>query len=524
MFATALTAIHTAVVEYLQKNDPGKATPSPAWTCASTLSILANYPLSVSRPILLTELEARWRSELRRGDHGGKLAQALRSEQLSLDTVLVGTLTRVDAHRCRLVEDGGAAAAAADMILHKQFNDFCAFTAFSAPNMDMCHGRLWSFVQCRLLPFVAGGGSAVLLPTPLGMPHMDVARNPADTHLYNSFFRVTHDNFVDACVGHGPVTANATANATGGANANANVGAALQVSVTSRSSLHIIILCSFCNRASVSSAGKEFLNPDKVVAVLIQVVDIGVSRVDASKASGAAYTVVRVRFYGTDTDSAVILWDHQQRFAAMWRVGMVLLLWRPYVALNRDEALFGASVHVPAALGYMVVAKPAPELAHWPAHAAPVHFLYGGCTAVAVVAGLDDKVTSRGVGASSSSGSSSSGSSSGSGGEKGSGGWVGGDGGALLVRVLGVQRGSSNAVPVPVPVPPIHQRHPPPPPPATVPTTTLFVATTDTGTETAGLSPRPRLLKVAVGADAAAAVAAARVGHVLWLRGLQVCK
>lgn len=229
MFATALTATHTAVVEYLQKNDPGKATPSPAWTCASTLSILANYPLSVSRPILLTELEARWRSELRRGDHGGKLAQALRSEQLSLDTVLVGTLTRVDAHRCRLVEDGGAAAAAADMILHKQFNDFCSFTAFSAPNVDMCHGRLWSFVQCRLLPFVAGGGAAVLLPTPLGMPHMDVVRNPADTHLYNSFFRVTHDNFVDSCVARGPATANA--NATGGANANPNVAAALQVCV-----------------------------------------------------------------------------------------------------------------------------------------------------------------------------------------------------------------------------------------------------------------------------------------------------
>jgi len=132
------------------------------------------------------------------------------------------------------------------------------------------------------------------------------------------------------------------------------------------------------NRAFVSSAGEEFLNPDAVVAVLIQVVDIGVSRVDASKASGAAYTVVRVRFYGTDTDSAVILWDDQQRLTALWRVGMVLLLWRPYVALNRDEALFGASVHVPAALGYAVVAKPAPELAHWPAHAAPVHFMYGG--------------------------------------------------------------------------------------------------------------------------------------------------
>ena len=107
---------------------------------------------------------------------------------------------------------------------------------------------------------------------------------------------------------------------------------------------------------------------------------------------------------------------------------------------------------------------------------------------------------------------------------------VGGDGGALLVRVLGVQRGSSNAVPVPVPVPPIHQpqsRHPPPPPPVTVPTTTttttLFVATTGTDTDTGTAGPSPRLLKVAVGADAAAAVAAARVGHVLWLRGLQVC-
>ena len=217
MFSTALASIHATTIDYLVKNDQGRqgqqpVTPPPSWTCMTALSIWANYPLSVSRPILITEIEARWRSELRRGDHGGKLQQALRSDQLSLDTVLEGTLRRVDAHRCRLVEDGGAEA---DMILHKQFLDLAAFVSFSAHNADICDGRVWSFTQCRLLPFAAGGGGpTVLLPTPLGMLHMDVSRNQVDEHLYNSILRGMHDTFLEACVARDPsAPAAASANA-----------------------------------------------------------------------------------------------------------------------------------------------------------------------------------------------------------------------------------------------------------------------------------------------------------------------
>ena len=259
---------------------------------------------------------------------------------------------------------------------------------------------------------------------------------------------------------------------------------------------------------------KELVNPNSVVAVLVKVVDIGPSRIDHNKAAGTAYTVVRVQLWASDTDAAILLWDDQQRLAALWRVGMVLLLFRPFVAYNREEPLFGVTTHVPAAMAYSVVSRPAPELANWPADAAPVHFMYGTITAVALMAGMDRLETPRrrdGKGSSrvSSSRSSSSSKTCVDAGDVG--------GGDLLVRLLGIDHGggtSSNGGSGALPVPPIHH-----PASRVTPTgTTLLVAT-------AGSVPGPggcRLMKVVVAADACASLAPARPGHLLWLAGLQV--
>ena len=140
MIHSLLRSVHQELTEIISKNDRTSPTPAPSWSWNEACKILASYPLSVSKTVLLTELETQWRGEIRRGEHSGKLKQAIISQQLSLDTLLRGRLHRIDAHRCRF-EDDGDASVVADMIMHRQFNDFVAFARFSVQDFDLLHDR-----------------------------------------------------------------------------------------------------------------------------------------------------------------------------------------------------------------------------------------------------------------------------------------------------------------------------------------------------------------------------------------------
>ena len=140
MIHSLLRSVHQELTEIISKNDRTSPTPTPSWSWNEACKILASYPLSVSKTVLLTELETQWRGEIRRGEHSGKLKQAIISQQLSLDTLICGRLHRIDAHRCRL-EDDGDTSVVADMIMHRQFNDFVAFARFSVADFDLLNQR-----------------------------------------------------------------------------------------------------------------------------------------------------------------------------------------------------------------------------------------------------------------------------------------------------------------------------------------------------------------------------------------------
>jgi len=136
-----LRSIHRELIEIISKNERSSSpSPNEQWSWNETSKILASYPLSVSKTVLLTELETQWHGEIRRGEHSGKLKQAIISQQLSLDTLLRGRLHRIDGHRCRF-EDDGDNSVMADMIMHRQFNDFVAFARFSVKDVDVLHDR-----------------------------------------------------------------------------------------------------------------------------------------------------------------------------------------------------------------------------------------------------------------------------------------------------------------------------------------------------------------------------------------------
>ena len=319
------------------------------WVMRECAAVIQQYPHSLSRAVLLTELESRWRGEIRRGEHGGKLQQMVSTNQLSLDTAIHGRLQRIDAHRCRLVEDAASSTAAVDMIMHGQFNDFVAFSRYSVPDYDVLDNRLCSFINGRLLPFA--GAASVLLPCPLGILYMDVVNHHGDAKLYHEILRPMHDFFCRASLK---------------GKENAPDTAALLHSLT---------------------------DPGAVTAVLVQVLAVGDSRPHPTRPQ-SQYQVVRLRMLFTrGVETCVILFDDQLRLSALWSKGQVLLLFRPFVALNSDEPLFGSAVPTAAPMAYTVVSKPVAELSHYLdlETAMPVHFLYGAVTVVAEMRGISEE-------------------------------------------------------------------------------------------------------------------------------------
>lgn len=77
--------------------------PTEDWVVSQTIRLLQQYPSGVSRPVLLTELEHRWRMNLKRGEHVGKLKQAIVTKQLSLADTFTGDLTAIDEYRFEIL-------------------------------------------------------------------------------------------------------------------------------------------------------------------------------------------------------------------------------------------------------------------------------------------------------------------------------------------------------------------------------------------------------------------------------------
>lgn len=136
--------------------------PSEKWTVLNSFNIMTSYPRGISKAVLLTELEARYKKSLKRGEHGGRLSQCVATKELSLTDILEGKLTKLDEFRCNFVSED----ASVDMILHRQHTDFLAFVKYYYKGVDQTN--FISNRKCRL----TGGKmlldkSSIILPTPL---------------------------------------------------------------------------------------------------------------------------------------------------------------------------------------------------------------------------------------------------------------------------------------------------------------------------------------------------------------------
>ena len=130
---------------FCEKNRHEK--PSYEFVCSTALKCLQQYPAGMTRSVLLTELESRFRQAVRRGEHSGKLLRVITQNQLEPSEVITGKFLRIDDFRCKIIslDDPNVILHA---IIHRQVSDFIRFSMHI--QYDLNNSTI-SFTDARLL-------------------------------------------------------------------------------------------------------------------------------------------------------------------------------------------------------------------------------------------------------------------------------------------------------------------------------------------------------------------------------------
>lgn len=324
--------------------------PKFEWVATQGITTMQQYPAGLSRNVLLTELEHKWRTVVRRGEHAGRLKQVLGKKVVSLTDVLLGNLSKVDngaEFNYRLTEEGESV----DLLMHEQFHDWTAFC--QRHGVEPLAGRDVRLTSCRLLLL----HPPVLLPTPMLSFTLD-ARQPADTAFIKDTLMPMYASFVSD---------NFPADKLGGP-----------------------LRCVMAQIRVIGRITKHPSHPGNFRVVKLELTTV----------APGAHNIVGVR---EDTLSLktrfifLLLLEEKVHLADLWKRDEVLFLYRPYLAENDGEALFGKRTEIrggvaQGAFDHDDVVRCADDLLQGALEdpsVASVHMLVSEVTMCAVVKGLE---------------------------------------------------------------------------------------------------------------------------------------
>ena len=337
--------------------------PPPKWAISQTCIILQSHPRGISRDVLLTELESRWRKSLKRGEHGGRLSQCVATKELSLTDILEGKLTKIDDFRCNFVSED----ASVDMILHRQHTDFLAYMKYYYKNIDQT--TFMTNRKCRL----TGGRmlldkSSIILPTPL-LAFSLTASLQSDKNFIIDILYPQHNELATVLLDLSLLSYETLSNEIKGADYAADDNCPVL-------------------KTSIDKMKEVTTLNDKAIGCFVKLSMI-------SKVFDHPYTNLSVFRYvrlNVISDSLkrpcyiyLILLDDQVNLASLFNLNDTYYIYRPYIASNADESLFKSKEaghhHV---LQYNIVYRDTIALnvledGYYPC---PCYFLYGATTTI----------------------------------------------------------------------------------------------------------------------------------------------
>ena len=337
--------------------------PPPKWAISQTCIILQSHPRGISRDVLLTELESRWRKSLKRGEHGGRLSQCVATKELSLTDILEGKLTKIDDFRCNFVSED----ASVDMILHRQHTDFLAYMKYYYKSIDQT--TFMTNRKCRL----TGGRmlldkSSIILPTPL-LAFSLTASLQSDKNFIIDILYPQHNELATVLLDLSLLSYETLSNEIKGADYAADDNCPVL-------------------KTSIDKMKEVTTLNDKAIGCFVKLSMI-------SKVFDHPYTNLSVFRYvrlNVISDSLkrpcyiyLILLDDQVNLASLFNLNDTYYIYRPYIASNADESLFkskeASNHHV---LQYNIVYRDTIALnvledGYYPC---PCYFLYGATTTI----------------------------------------------------------------------------------------------------------------------------------------------
>lgn len=329
--------------------------PTLKWSMLTTCAILNGHPRGISKDVLLTELESRWKTSLKRCEYGGKLSQCVAQKELNLSDIIEGKLTKTNEFICNFISEDTSV----DIILHRQHTDFLAFSKFFYKSLDQIHfltNRKCRVTGCRMLL----DKKSIILPTPFLI-------------LYLTSMLVSDKNFINDIL-------------------YANHKELLSV-------LHNLSLSSYedvnihennCPKPKAVQIDPNLLSTlnDKAIGCFVQICMI--SKVyDHPHTNLSVFRYVRLNMISDNSQRPcyiyLILLDDQINLANLFNLKDIYYIYRPYIALNIEESLFKSREEKPGhhrVLQYSIVYRDAITLniledGFYPC---PCYFLYGATT------------------------------------------------------------------------------------------------------------------------------------------------
>lgn len=374
-----LVEAYQDVCRFCELND--HRCPSYQWLSKEALVTLAQYPSGLTKSVMITVLEQRWRDSVRRGEHSGKLWGVLTNQQLESSDVLEGNLALVqgDGFRGRLSSSAGSDGlvqdddegknSRIDMIMHRQHADFHSFcTSQGYPLLSSgagagASGRPVLLTGGRILK----GKPPLLLPTPYMCYKLDAEK---DKGFFQSVLAPKHREFF--------------------AHVNAGKGVGEPLSPENKVFDDNQALC-----AKVVAMSNSFAHPDSPTTVT------RIVRMEISADAWVPQQQQQQQVGGPKPKTKklyMVLFNEAVCLSSLWAEGSFLVIYRPYVSSNHDEVLFGSRVHNGAmpmmgvqaskhTLDHMLVRQAAPMLegALSDAETVPVYLQFGQVTSICVL-------------------------------------------------------------------------------------------------------------------------------------------
>ena len=368
--------IHNELLGYTRNESP-----SLDWTVREIARITKHYPRGMTRNILLTELEARWRLSLRRGEHSGKLRQAIQTMTMNSTDIYSGVLSKIDEYRYRLSSYDGDDTSVL-LLLHRRFTDFIAYVNhisagypnfFAAKSIGSSGSELGRKFLCTKTRLLRSNATAIILPTEYAAFEIDT--NSKDDlrmlqgplkELHRQFLRQpsTSDDQLQGCYG---------------------------------------IVYEISEIRTYPTARARSYRLVSLQLVTLEGVDqllIG-KDVSSSFSSSSAPLSAGIVF--------ILLFDDQVHMSNLWSPQDLLYIHRPCVSINEEEPLFGMNVEVRTSMGGEVVYPVATPIKKYPRREANAvyspttsgkqmnsyHLIVGAITCVSLVKKKEDNYDSN---------------------------------------------------------------------------------------------------------------------------------